>query len=65
MNAKMKYRNDKAVCDYIDSIWNELTQHAKDVICGTEGWLIPELFGGMTAEQINEYTAREWPEDED
>lgn len=57
MNATMKYKKEKEVHD--------LSQHAKTVICNTEGRLVVELFGGMTADQINEYIANEWPEDEE
>lgn len=66
MNATMKYKKEKEVHDYIDSIWDELTQHAKDVICLTDGRSIVELFGDCKdAKSINEFVDKEWSEDEE
>lgn len=55
----MKKDINQLEADRLDNMRNELTEEAQELIATTELGMLHDMFGGMSAEEINRF-AVEW-----
>lgn len=63
---KLKIDRNKETSDKLDSMWDSLSEKARDVISTTDMWLIDDLFGNLeTPEEVNRFIDDVWTDDDD
>ena len=63
---RTKIDRNKETSDKLDTMWNDLSEKARDVIATTDMWLIDDLFGNLeTPEEVNKFIEEEWSDDDE
>ena len=63
---KIVIDRNKETSDKLDTMWDSLSEKARDVISTTDMWLIDDLFGNLeTPEEVNRFIDDVWSDDDE